>query len=167
MNFHSVEIFPRDVNCRKRHHSGSALFYFCGCMGSQSPTSKTLSHFWLLGSNSTSQSKWATLTRWPSKFTHPFLKRQHVCNLFLFHVAVWCCNLYGVLLVEAMASTLPFSTIVVAGHVNSRGFPGNIGQTRLSLRLLWESWSKYCQCRPILGACVMRCPKHWKYWKAW
>ena len=27
MNFHSVEIFPRDVNCRKRHHSGSALLH--------------------------------------------------------------------------------------------------------------------------------------------
>ena len=51
MNFHSVEIFPRDVNCRKRHHSGSTLLHMRACvMGSQSPTSTTLSHFWLLGS---------------------------------------------------------------------------------------------------------------------
>jgi len=28
MNFHSVEIFPREVNCRKRHHSGSR-YYIC------------------------------------------------------------------------------------------------------------------------------------------
>jgi len=51
MNFHSVEIFPRDVNCRKRHHSGSTLLHMRACaIGSQSLTSKTLSHFWLLGS---------------------------------------------------------------------------------------------------------------------
>ena len=51
MNFHSVEIFPRDVNCRKRHHSGSILVHMRACaIGSQSPTSTTLSHFWLLGS---------------------------------------------------------------------------------------------------------------------
>ena len=51
MNFHSVEIFPRDVNCRKRHHSGSTLLHMRACaIGSQSPTSTTLSHFWLLGS---------------------------------------------------------------------------------------------------------------------
>ena len=51
MNFHSVEIFPRDVNCRKRHHSGSTLLHMRACViGSQSPTSTTLSHFWLLGS---------------------------------------------------------------------------------------------------------------------
>jgi len=51
MNFHSVEIFPRDVNCRKRHHSGSTLLHMRACaIGSQSPTSTTLSHCWLLGS---------------------------------------------------------------------------------------------------------------------
>jgi len=51
MNFHSVEIFPRDVNCCKRHHSGSALLHMRACViGSQSPTSTTLSHFSLLGS---------------------------------------------------------------------------------------------------------------------
>jgi len=51
MNFHSVEIFPRDVNCRKRHYSGSTLLHMRACaIGSQSPTSTTLSHFWLLGS---------------------------------------------------------------------------------------------------------------------
>ena len=54
MNFHSVKIFPRDVNCRKRDYSGSTLLHVClrteSVMGSQSPTSKTLSHFWLLGS---------------------------------------------------------------------------------------------------------------------
>ena len=51
MNFHSVEILPRDVNCRKRHHSGSTLLHMRACaIGSQSPTSTTLSHFWLLGS---------------------------------------------------------------------------------------------------------------------
>jgi len=51
MNFHSVEIFPRDVNCPKRHHSGSTLLHMRACaMGSPSPTSTTLSHFWLLGS---------------------------------------------------------------------------------------------------------------------
>ena len=51
MNFYSVEIFPRDVNCRKRHHSGSTLLHMRTCaMGSQSPTSTTLAHFWLLGS---------------------------------------------------------------------------------------------------------------------
>jgi len=43
MNFHSVEIFPRDVNCRKRHHSGSTLLHMRACViGSQSPTSTTL-----------------------------------------------------------------------------------------------------------------------------
>jgi len=48
MNFLSVEIFPRDVNCRKRHHSGSTLLHMHTCaMRSQS---STLSHFWLLGS---------------------------------------------------------------------------------------------------------------------
>jgi len=51
MNFHSVEIFPRHVNCYKRQHSGSTLLHMRACaMGSQSPTSTTLSHFWLLGS---------------------------------------------------------------------------------------------------------------------
>ena len=25
MNFHPVEIFPRDINCRKRNHSGFML----------------------------------------------------------------------------------------------------------------------------------------------
>jgi len=28
MNFHSVEIFPLDVNCHKRHHSGSTLYMY-------------------------------------------------------------------------------------------------------------------------------------------
>ena len=41
--------------------------------------------------------------------------------------------MYGFLPVEAMASTLPFSMIGVAGHVHSLGFSGNIGQTGLSL----------------------------------
>jgi len=51
MNFHSVKIFPRDVNCRKRHHSGSTLLHMRACaIDSQTPTSTTLSHFWLLGS---------------------------------------------------------------------------------------------------------------------
>ena len=51
MNFHSMEIFPRDVNCRKRHHSGSTLLHMhASAIGSQSPTSTTLSHFRLLGS---------------------------------------------------------------------------------------------------------------------
>jgi len=51
MHFHSVEIFPWDINCRKRHHSESTLLHVCACaMCSQSPTSATLSHFWLLGS---------------------------------------------------------------------------------------------------------------------
>jgi len=51
INFHSVEIFPRDVNCRKRHHSGSTLLHMRACaVGSQSPTSTTLPHFWLLES---------------------------------------------------------------------------------------------------------------------
>jgi len=46
LNFHSVEILPRDVNCHKRHHSGSTLLHMRACaMGSQSPTSTTLSHF--------------------------------------------------------------------------------------------------------------------------
>jgi len=31
MNFHSVEILPRDVNCRKRHHSGSMLLHMRAC----------------------------------------------------------------------------------------------------------------------------------------
>ena len=31
MNFHSVEIFPRDVHCRKRHHSGSTLLHMRAC----------------------------------------------------------------------------------------------------------------------------------------
>ena len=51
MNFHSVEILPRDVNCGKRHHSGSTLLHMRACeICCQSPTSTTLSHFWLLGS---------------------------------------------------------------------------------------------------------------------
>ena len=50
MDFDLVEIFPRDVNCRKRHHSGSTLLHMRACaIGSQSPTSTTLSHCWLLG----------------------------------------------------------------------------------------------------------------------
>ena len=61
--------------------------------------------------------------------------QQYVCNLGLFKVAVGHCNMYGFLPVEAMASTLPFSLIVVAGHVHSLGFPGNPGQTWLSLHL--------------------------------
>jgi len=51
MSFHSVETFPHDVNCRNRHRSGSTLLHMRACaMGSQSRTSTTLSHFWLLGS---------------------------------------------------------------------------------------------------------------------
>ena len=51
MNFYSVESFPRDVSCRKRHHSGSTSLHMRACaIGSQTPTSTTLSHFWLLGS---------------------------------------------------------------------------------------------------------------------
>ena len=51
MNFPSVEIFPRDVNCHKRHHNGSTLLRLRACaMGSQSLPSKPLSHFRLLGS---------------------------------------------------------------------------------------------------------------------
>ena len=57
MNFHSVEIFLRDVNCRKRHHNGSTLLQMRACaIGSQSPTSTTLQRlddeanfFWLIG----------------------------------------------------------------------------------------------------------------------
>jgi len=46
MNFHLVEILLCDVNCREEHHSGSTVLHMCPCaMGSQSPTSKTLSHF--------------------------------------------------------------------------------------------------------------------------
>ena len=51
--------------------------------------------------------------------------QQSVCNLVLFQVVVWRCNMYGFLPVETMASTLPFSMIAVAGHVHSLGFPGN------------------------------------------
>ena len=58
------------------------------------------------------------------------------------------------LTVETMASALPFSTIVMAGHMHSRGFPGNIGQTCFSLRSVLTSWSKFSHSRPILGACV-------------
>jgi len=48
MNFHSIEIFPRDIHCRK---IGSTLLHMRACaIGSQSPTSTTLSHFWLLRS---------------------------------------------------------------------------------------------------------------------
>ena len=79
---------------------------------------------------------------------------QYVCNLVLFHVSVWGCNLYGFLQVEAMASTLLFSTIAVAGHVRTLGFPGNIGQTWLSLCLFWQTWSKWCHFRPLLSAWV-------------
>ena len=51
MNFHSVEIFLRDVNSRKRHHSESTLLHLRTCaMGSQSPISTPSSHFCLLGS---------------------------------------------------------------------------------------------------------------------
>ena len=51
MHIHSVEILSRDVNCRKRHHSGSKLVHMCACaICSQSPTSTNLSGFWLLGS---------------------------------------------------------------------------------------------------------------------
>ena len=28
MNIHSVEMFPRDVNCRKRHHSLDLILVF-------------------------------------------------------------------------------------------------------------------------------------------
>jgi len=55
---------------------------------------------------------------------------------------------------KAMALTLPFSMIVMAGHVRSRGFLGNISQTWLSLCLLWEDWSKYWHSRPVLCACT-------------
>jgi len=80
--------------------------------------------------------------------------QQYVCNLVLFHVAVWHCNLYGFLPVEAMASPLSFSTIVMAGLVHYRGFPGNIGQTWLSLRSVLASWSKFYHSGPILCACI-------------
>jgi len=51
MDFHSVEIFLRGVNCLKRHHRRSTLLHVRACaMGRQSPTSTTLSHFRLLGS---------------------------------------------------------------------------------------------------------------------
>ena len=33
INFHSVEIFPRDINCCKRHHSGSTLLHMRTCDG--------------------------------------------------------------------------------------------------------------------------------------
>jgi len=42
--------FSRMASIVKRHRNGSTLLYLCPCaMGSQSPTSRTLSHFWLLG----------------------------------------------------------------------------------------------------------------------
>jgi len=111
MNFHSVEIFPRDVNCRKRHHSGSTLLHMRACaIGSQSPTSTALSHFWLLGSKYEHEMdpktktntyeftefslvltpslprKWVILTRWPKEFTHLFRKRffsLSLCSLLI------------------------------------------------------------------------------------
>ena len=48
MNFQSIEISPRGVNCSKKHHSGSMLVHLrTSAMGSQSPTSKNLaSDYW-------------------------------------------------------------------------------------------------------------------------
>jgi len=77
--------------------------------------------------------------------------------------------MYGFLPVEAMASTLPFSMIVVAGHVRSLGFPGNIGQMWLSLRLFDRSGAFAATLDPFSALVynlrdvsgVMRCPKYW------
>ena len=69
--------------------------------------------------------------------------------------------MYGFLPVEAMASTLPFSVIVVAGRVHSLGFPDNIGQllvlllffiisfviSRLTTELADHSCVSYCLLR--------------------
>jgi len=65
-------------------------------------------------------------------------------------------NLCGFLPAEAMASTLPFSTIVVAGPVHSLGFPGNIDQTWLSLYTLGltDLEQVLLYSKPILGTCV-------------
>ena len=54
----------REANCRKRHHSGSTLLHMRACaMGSQSPTSRTLSrliYYW-----DRSLRKRSTLSAWP------------------------------------------------------------------------------------------------------
>jgi len=77
--------------------------------------------------------------------------------------------MYGFLPVEAMASPLPFSMIGVAGHVHSLGFPGNIGQTWLSLRLFDKPGASDSILDPFSALVYnlrnvsmgMRCPKYW------
>jgi len=80
--------------------------------------------------------------------------QRYVCNLVLFHVAVWRCNLCGFYQLKPWHQLYHFSTIVVAGHVHSRGFAGNIGQTWLSFRSCCPSWSRCRQSRRILSASV-------------
>ena len=80
--------------------------------------------------------------------------------------------MYGFLPVEVMVSTLPFSMIVVAGHVHSLGFPGNIGQTWLSVLTLTcfdKPGASDSTLDPFSAlvynlrnvSMVMRCPKYW------
>jgi len=77
--------------------------------------------------------------------------------------------MYGFLSVEAMASTLPFSMIIVASHVHSLGFPGNIGQTWHYLRCFDRPGGSAATLDPFPAlmynlrnvSVVMRCPKYW------
>jgi len=74
--------------------------------------------------------------------------------------------MYGFLPVEAMASTLPFSMIVVAGHLHSLEFPGNIDQMWLT-RLFDRPGGSASTLDPFSAlvynlrnvSVAMRCPK--------
>ena len=68
-----------------------------------------------------------------------------------------------------MASTLPLSMIVVAGHGHSLGFPGNIGQ-RGSLHACFDRPGAIAATPDLFSglmynlrnvSVVMRCPKYW------
>jgi len=54
---------------------------------------------------------------------------------------------------EAMAPTLPFSTIVVAGHMHSLGFPA-VSADMAFLTLVLTDLELVLHSRPILSACV-------------
>jgi len=68
-----------------------------------------------------------------------------------------------------MASALPFITIVMAGHVPYRRFPGNIGQRWLA-QLFPPTPDPYFALVYNLRnvSVVMGCPRYWgTLWKAW
>jgi len=74
--------------------------------------------------------------------------------------------MYGFLSVEAMASTLPFSMIVVAGHVHSRAISARCGSLYACFDKPEASDSTLDPFSALVYnlrnvSVVMMCPKYW------